>query len=87
MSTPIEYTLKLTLAGRKLDMTSPTFCVGGPAGGGGAPGVADPVTIISNGLYYLWLLDKELYSIAVLLRSQLKSRRVSISKRVQPSKC
>jgi hypothetical protein len=26
-------------------MTSLTFCVGGPAGGGGAPGVADPAAI------------------------------------------
>lgn len=40
-----RHALKLTLAGRKLDMTSLVFCVGGPAGGGGGPGVADPVTM------------------------------------------
>jgi len=40
---------RLTLAGRKLDMTSLTFCVGGPAGGGGGPGVADPVTMVCGG--------------------------------------
>jgi hypothetical protein len=40
---------RLTLAGRKLDMTSLTFCVGGPAGGGGGPGVADPVTMVWGG--------------------------------------
>lgn len=26
-------------------MTSLTFCVGGPAGGGGAPGVAEPAAM------------------------------------------
>ena len=40
---------RLTLAGRKLDMTSLTFCVGGPEGGGGGPGVADPVTMVCGG--------------------------------------
>lgn len=33
-------------------MTSPTFCVGGPAGGGGAPGVADPVAMFVLDLYF-----------------------------------
>ncbi len=37
---------RLTLAGRKFDMTSLTFWVGGPAGGGGGPGVAEPVTMM-----------------------------------------
>jgi hypothetical protein len=30
-----------TLDGRKVVMTSLTFCVGGPGGGAGGPGVAD----------------------------------------------
>jgi hypothetical protein len=29
-------------------MTSLTFCVGGPAGGGGAPGVADPAAMLRS---------------------------------------
>jgi hypothetical protein len=37
--------VELTLEGRKLAMTSLTFCVGGPAGGGGAPGVAEPAAM------------------------------------------
>ena len=45
-----RHTLKLTLNGRKLDMTSLVFCVGGPAGGGGGPGVTDPVTM-AGGVY------------------------------------
>ena len=32
-------------------MTSPTFCVGGPAGGGGAPGVAGPVAMVEAEAY------------------------------------
>jgi hypothetical protein len=35
-----------TLEGRKAVMTSLTFCVEAAAGGGGAPGVADPVAIM-----------------------------------------
>jgi hypothetical protein len=46
----LERRLVLTLAGRKAVMTSLTFCVGCPAGGGGAPGVA---AIVSVGLCYL----------------------------------
>jgi hypothetical protein len=38
----------LTLEGRKLAMTSPTFCVGGPAGGGGAPGVPEPAAMVRS---------------------------------------
>ena len=48
-----RYVLKPTLVGRKLDMTSLTFCVGGPAGGGGGPGVADPVTM-AGGVQWQW---------------------------------
>jgi hypothetical protein len=29
-------------------MTSPTFCVGGPAGGGGAPGVPEPAAMVRS---------------------------------------
>jgi hypothetical protein len=29
-------------------MTSLTFCVGGPAGGGGAPGVAEPAAMLRS---------------------------------------
>lgn len=38
----------LTLEGRKLAMTSLTFCIGGPAGGGGAPGVAEPAAMLRS---------------------------------------
>ena len=41
--------MRLTLDGRKAVMTSLTFCVAAPGGGGGAPGVADPVAIVSVG--------------------------------------
>lgn len=40
-----EYGWELTLVGRKLVMTSLTFCVGGPAGGAVALGVPDPVAM------------------------------------------
>jgi hypothetical protein len=56
----------LTLAGRKLDMTSLTFCVGGPAGGGGGPGVAEPVTMVWTGRRYGCDLGKELYGMVCL---------------------
>lgn len=39
-------------------MTSPTFCVGGPAGGGGAPGVAEPVTMVLEDMRYCAMLER-----------------------------
>lgn len=45
--TPINRGLiGLTLAGRKVDMTSLTFCVGAPGGGPGGLGAADPVAML-----------------------------------------
>ena len=59
-ATHLTHALRLTLAGRKLDMTSLTFCVGGPAGGGGGPGVAAPVTMLCSGRRYVCNLERAL---------------------------
>lgn len=64
-------------------MTSLTFCVGGPAGGGGAPGVADPVTIVCRGRRYVCSLGTELYSITSPTQIVALSRRVPAAERVQ----
>ena len=49
----VEGCLELTLAGRNAVMTSLTFCVGGPVGGGGALGVPDPVAMVGVDSDYL----------------------------------
>jgi hypothetical protein len=66
-------------------MTSLTFCVGGPAGGGGGPGVADPVTMAGGyavaGAVYA-ALEELYYTLQHCLtrRWSFKARRVSGTK-------